>query len=84
MNKYEFDPKELERHGIRFETVEEGKLFSDIVRKELEVSVGRDLSKNVDQEDLDDFEQCETQEESEAWLNKYCPNFRDIWSYVKI
>ena len=78
MNKYEFDQKELERHGIRFETVEEGKLFSDIVRKELEVSVGRDLSKNVDQEDLDDFEQCETQEESEAWLNKYCPNFRDI------
>ena len=58
MNKYEFDQKELERHGIRFETVEEGKLFSDIVRKELEVSVGRDLSKNVDQEDLDDFEQC--------------------------
>lgn len=47
MNKYEFDQKELERHGIRFETVEEGKLFSDIVRKELEVSVGKMLIKKT-------------------------------------
>ena len=73
-----FTPADLRKIGIRFQTAEEAQAFYEVVKEEMEVRVGRAISDGRTEKELEEFEDCETDEEMEAWLNAHCPHFRTI------
>lgn len=78
MEKYTFDQEDLSRHGVHFQTWKEGKLFSEIVKKDLERRIESKIRKKVDQKTLEDLYRCATKEESVAWLEQNCSDYRSI------
>ena len=71
-------PADLRSIGIRFETPEETEAFIDLMIEEAEIRVGDAISEGRTEDELDQFEQCITDDETEAWLNEYCPHFMTI------
>ncbi|MBQ6610443.1 MAG: hypothetical protein IJH70_08405 [Oscillospiraceae bacterium] len=78
INVMNLDSKELWQNGFYFETNEEADLFAQIVRDELEVRIGAAIAKGMDYSKLAEFDACTTQEESQAWLEKNRPDYREI------
>lgn len=71
----EEDLKEL---GIDFLDSGDVRPFLDIIMEDCEIRIGYRISEHKSQAELDEFDHCETQEESIAWLEKYSPNYQDI------
>lgn len=80
MNFLQLDTEELAGIGIRFETEEETWAFADLIRGELEVRIGEEISSRVTKEQLDEFDRCVGQEEGKRWLERYCPDYQEIVS----
>lgn len=77
------DSNRLLKLGILFKTTEESEIFAAIIMEELECRVGSavlDVVLDVvaAEEDIKSFDMCTNQEESQAWLDKYCPNHSEI------
>ena len=70
--------KEFSDIGISFRTKEETDSFARVVCRDLEIRIGERISQGMSQEQLDDFDLCETEEETEKWLIENAPDFRDI------
>ena len=69
---------DLEHIGIRFSSDVEAKAFLDGFIVEYEVRIGEAISKRATQDQLAEFDMCLTQKEADAWLEKYCPDYRSI------
>lgn len=80
MNFLQLDAEELAGIGIRFETEEETWAFADLIRGELEVRIGEEISSRATKEQLDEFDRCVGQEEGKRWLERYCPEYKKIVS----
>ena len=72
------DASALADAGIRFRTEKETDDFIRTIVEELEVRVGEAVSKGKPEDVLELFESAQTDEEQEAWLDRYCPEYRDI------
>ena len=72
------DASALADAGIRFRTQKETDDFIGTIIEELEVRVGEAVSKGKPDDILELFESAQTDEEQEAWLDRYCPEYRDI------
>ena len=73
-----FTPADLRKIGIRFKSTEEAQAFYEVIKEEMEVRVGQAISEGRTEKELQLFEDCATDEETEEWLNTYCPHFRTI------
>ena len=71
-------PRELRKLGIVFDTELQAGRFCAIVMEDLEVRIGEKVSRNVTEEEDRLFDECKTDEETEQWLNRYCPDFRTL------
>ena len=80
MNFRQLNPKELAGIGIRFETAEETWAFADLIRRELEIRIGEEISSRTTKEQLDEFDRCVSQEEATRWLERHCPDYQEIVS----
>lgn len=70
--------KELIKVGIAFETLEAAERFTAHIQEELEVRVGAKISEGKTETQLDEFDRCQTTEESTQWLKKNCPAYKKI------
>lgn len=70
--------------GIEFETNEEMREFAEIIREDLEVNVGRAISKTVPPEQMDELEKITESHEIVKWLEANCPQYREICQKVRI
>lgn len=78
INFMKLNRTELLHNGLIFETVEEAELFAQIVREELEVRIGAEIANGIDCLILAELDACTTQAESQAWLEKNRPDYREI------
>lgn len=78
MNFEKLDKREFASIGIRFRTNRETQVFAEIIKEELEVRIGAEISSRFSNEKLAGFDRCTTQEECSRWLEKNCPNYRII------
>ena len=78
INFMKLNRTELLHNGLIFETVEEAELFAQIVLEELEVRIGAEISNGLDCLKLAELDACTTQAESQAWLEKNRPDYREI------
>jgi DNA-directed RNA polymerase alpha subunit len=78
INSKHLDSKELRTHGLIFETEEEARLFSEVIKSELEVRIGMAIADGIDEQRLEEFSECRTDEESQEWLELNRPDYRDI------
>ncbi len=62
----------------------EKEAFMEHAEEELEVRVGREMSKNLSEEQLREFDQIQSQNEARAWLEKNAPDFRETVKRVYV
>ena len=74
----EFDEKFLREVGLAVMPEEEKRAFLDYVQEELEVRVGEEIAEGMTEEKMKEFEEAETDEAAEKWLNENKPNYREI------
>ncbi|MBQ3275227.1 hypothetical protein IJH46_02280 [Candidatus Saccharibacteria bacterium] len=74
----EFDEKFLREVGLAVMPEEEKRAFLDYVQEELEVRVGEEIAEGMSEEKMKEFEEAETDEAAEKWLNENKPNYREI------
>ena len=74
----EFDEKFLREVGLAVMPEEEKRAFLDYVQEELEVRVGEEIAEGLSEEKMKEFEEAETDEAAEKWLNENKPNYREI------
>ena len=67
----------LARIGITFDTDAETDHFIQVVQEEIEVRIGERISEGKTAAQMDEFIACDDSEASE-WLNRNCPNYRQI------
>lgn len=70
--------KDLIKIGIAFGTLEAAERFTAHIQKELEVRIGAKISEGKTETQLDEFDRCQTTEESTQWLKKNCPAYKKI------
>lgn len=70
--------RELIRIGIAFETPEAAERFTKHIQTELEVRIGEKIAEGKTEDQLDEFDQCQTPEEAAQWLRKNCPAYNTI------
>lgn len=73
-----FDKREFASIGIRFKTNRETAAFAEIIREELEVRIGEEISSRFSDRKLAEFDRCSTPEECSRWLRENCPDYRKI------
>lgn len=78
LNIERLDSKELASIGIAFETDDETHAFAEFIREELEVRIGKEISKHLTDKQLDEFDRCSTQASASRFLDNNCPEFRSI------
>ena len=81
MTYYLLIPKEFYDMGIRFETEEEAKAFSALIREELEIRIGKELSKQLSPNQLEEYDKVIMKNDKEAcgrWLDKNYPGYKTI------
>ena len=74
----EVDEGFLREVGLAAMPEAEKRAFLDYVQEELEVRIGEGIAEGMTEEKMQEFEAAETDEETEAWLNKNKPNYREI------
>ena len=70
------DRSGLWKIGIGFRTEQETWEFESIIKEELEVRIGQEISKALDEELLSEFDRIHDPAKASAWLNKHCPDYR--------
>ncbi len=70
--------EELIAHGWNFETKEEADSFAAIVLEELQVRIGQAITDQIGPSKAEEIHLCTDDEEARMWLEKACPNFREI------
>ena len=54
------------------------KAFLEYAQEELEVRVGEEIAEGMTEEKMREFEEAQTDEATEKWLNENKPNYREI------
>lgn len=72
------DSTELHKVGFYFATEEETILFAEIIREELEIRIGDEVSSGLTEEQLSEFDNCISDFESKAWLELNYPDYPKI------
>ena len=78
------DRNKLEQLGIGFDTDEESEVFENIIREEHEVRVGMEISKTMSEAMLNEFDKLTDPTDATAFLEKNCPDFRNIVKSVTV
>ena len=78
MNFEKLDAKELANVGIWFKTDDETNAFAEMLSEELEFRIGEDITRQVSEEQLEEYERCIGDEEVQRWLEKNCPDYPTI------
>lgn len=73
-----FDKREFASIGICFKTNRETAAFAEIIREELEVRIGEEISRRFSEKKIAEFELCSTQEECSRWIIENCPDYGRI------
>ena len=60
-----------------FKTKEERERFKDLVREDLEVRIGEEISRGMSDEELRVFDGLSEPSECAEWLHSHCPGFTD-------
>lgn len=69
---------EFARLGFTFETPEETELFASVIQEELEVRIGHTIGKKLTDAQMKEFDHFHDQKESSLWLERNCPDYREI------
>ena len=78
------DSKELADIGIIFRVSEETTVFTEAVREELEIRIGEEISQNLTDQQILEYERLESSRQSDNteriqhWIDKNCPDFRNV------
>jgi hypothetical protein len=77
---FQLDDKFLASIGLGAMPVEEKEAFLSYIYEELELRVGMELSKDLSDEQLEQFEKLVDSDEDAAlqWLEKHCPNYKKV------
>ena len=86
INFRKFDAISLLDFGIVFDNPEEAEQFVSFVRKELNKRIDERVITDVTQDKLDEFKTLNSKEETQKWISKSCPQFKQIRKeeYVKM
>ena len=86
INFRKFDAISLLDFGIVFDNPEEAEQFVSFVRKELNKRIDERVITDVTQDKLDEFKTLNSKEETQKWISKNCPQFKQIRKeeYVKM
>ena len=76
MNLYHLSESELVRFGIFFGTIHETDAFINIITDEFSVRVGMSVAKGRTKDEMQMFKSAKTKEEQKAWLDQYCPDYK--------
>lgn len=68
----------LREVGLSVMPEEQRRAFLEYAQEELEVRVGEEIADGMTEEQMREFEAATTDEETEKWLNKNKPNYREI------
>lgn len=78
MNFHNLTPKELEKNGLKFKTESDAQKFASIIREELEVRVGNEISRALGPEKTEEFHNEISAKDAKSWLNENCPQHNEI------
>ncbi len=70
--------RKLAEKGISFETPEEEDLFTRVITSALETRIGNAITQRIGPEKSAAFSRCNAGIEAAQWLEKNCPDYRDI------
>lgn len=69
---------ELYKLRIHFDDEKDVKKFAEMVVEDLQVRIGEEISIGKTEDQLYEFDMCETTAQATKWLQKYCPEYRKI------
>ncbi len=78
---FQLDENFLVSLGLGAMPAEEKKAFLDYVYEELELRVGTELSKDLSDEQLEQFEKLADGDDQDAalqWLEQHCPSYKQV------
>lgn len=73
-----FDEAFLIEMGLGAMPEEKKSSFLDYLQNEAERRVGEKITEGMSDEKIDEFDECETDEQALAWLERNRPDFRDV------
>lgn len=74
----ELDEGFLREVGLSVMSDTEKQAFLSYIQEELEVRVGEGIAEGMTEEKMKEFENAQTDEETEKWLEANKPNYREI------
>ncbi|MBQ3452604.1 hypothetical protein IJG28_00145 [Candidatus Saccharibacteria bacterium] len=74
----EFNEQFLQEMGLSSMPEEQKQKFLDYVQEELEIRIGRRISKGLTEVQLNEFDMIKDQAEATKWLEKNRPDYREI------
>ena len=78
---FQLDDNFLTSLGLAAMPPDEKEAFLNYVYEELELRVGAELSKDLSDNQLEEFEKLidgDDQDAAVTWLEKHCPNYKDV------
>ena len=78
INVHHLNGGDFARLGFTFETPGETELFASVIQEELEVRVDQAVGRKLTDAQRKEFEFCLDPGESAIWLEKHCPDYREI------
>lgn len=77
---FQLDDNFLASLGLGAMPADEKEAFLSYVYEELELRVGMELSKDLSDEQLEQFEKLADSDQDAAlqWLEKHCPNYKEV------
>lgn len=78
INVHYLNGGDFARLGFTFETPGETELFANVIREELEARVDQAVGRDLTDAQVKEFAFCLDPGESAFWLEKHCPDYREI------